>query len=614
MKLKKIHILLLGILLLAAALRFYHLSYKSISIDEAIGGLYASDTLPRVLILTINDVHPPLFYIIHHFWIKVFGTAEAGLRSIAVFFGLLSIAGLYKLGALIFNRRVGIIAAFLLAISPWHIWISQNARSNSLVLFLTICSIYSLYQLLRTQQHKWFVAFAAVSVISIYTHYFMFMVLIAQNIYVFLSPYARRWILQRWWYTQITIIGAYFLWLPFMISQFLTKTRPMYKELSAKFIKNLFDFLNPYAAIQKSWVIYLGEMLFIVLVCYALIQFYRQNISRVSFKGLPPQSDHFIAPKWVGTYLILAAIAMVLVGDYLGMPRSLPILEQEVRKNSEIIYADTVRNYHLEQLKSFPLSFYLSAGVGIVLFFCNSLYHLFKRKVFPLLTDINGMLKSDDASYFSRPMLLAIHLVLPLLLAGVISLKSPYLLLRNMIIAVPSYFLIIAFALSVIPRKHLLIGVTAVMVLFSAFSIRYFESWMVKDDFRTAAKIIKQGIKNQDVVISEHPFGNKPLYYYGVSPLKPMRKPELANYLQATHGNVWVLKSYQSKLDLSQLLQSHYKPITKWELEGSTNEDDLQPMAGKLELDFYHKKGDDGSFLSEDSPTQNWPKLYALKR
>ena len=102
-------IILFLILLLAAGLRCYHLAYKSISIDEAIGGLYAIEPLHRVLVLTINDVHPPLFYIVHHFWIELFGWTEPALRGISVFFALLSVIALYFLGKLLFNRKVGTV-------------------------------------------------------------------------------------------------------------------------------------------------------------------------------------------------------------------------------------------------------------------------------------------------------------------------------------------------------------------------------------------------------------------------------------------------------------------------------------------------------------------------
>ncbi len=224
---------LLFIFALATVLRVYHLSFKSISIDEAIGGFYAMEPLLRVVILTINDVHPPLFYLLHHFWIALFGMSEAALRSISVLFALLSVIGLCHLGALIFNRRAGLTAAFLLAISPWHIWISQNARSNSLLLFLIIVSIYSFSQLLETRRKKWFAVYACVTTIAIYTHYFAFMIWIAQNLYVIMSAYARRRIFHDWWRAQIAIHAFYLFWLPFMISQFITKTRPMYKDFSS---------------------------------------------------------------------------------------------------------------------------------------------------------------------------------------------------------------------------------------------------------------------------------------------------------------------------------------------------------------------------------------------
>ncbi len=584
---------LLFILALAAALRIYHLSYKSISIDEAIGGFYAMEPLLRVIILSINDVHPPLFYVIHHFWIALFGMSETALRSISVLFALLSVIGLYKLGELVFNRRIGLIAAFLLSISPWHIWISQNARSNSLLLFLIILSIYSFFQLLETRCKKWIAVYACVTTFSIYTHYFAFMIWIAQNLYVVMSAYARRRIFYNWWQAQIAILTCYLFWLPFMISQFITKTRPMYKDLSFKFIKNLFDFLNPYASAQQSWFAWVGEALFFLLLLIGIHRLYRDNgkeaKSRLGVETLRP----LIANRVLGVLLLIVPLMTLIAGWYFKIARSLPLLRMHISKNDPIIYADTVKPYHIEQLNSLPLSFYLAGVSGLAILMILIHTEFLSRKAFSLLSKLSSAItksKMTNNFHFSKLEFLLVHLLLPMIFAGLISLKSPYLLLRNMIIAIPPYFLLVSVAISSLRRLWPRIALFAAALILSVYSLLHFEEWNVKDDWRSAAKVAKENVQPGDTILLDHLFGKKPFYYYGLQTVKPLKRKEAERFLENVTQDLWLLVSYQSEWSARDMLDARFDKAAEWSFPGSTNVDDLPTIDGKIHLIHYRKK------------------------
>gem|GEM_PF-1643645 len=585
--------LLLFILALAAVLRIYHLSFKSISIDEAIGGFYAMEPLLRVIILTINDVHPPLFYVIHHFWIALFGMSEVALRSISVLFALLSVIGLYKLGKLIFNRRVGLIAAFLLAISPWHIWISQNARSNSLLLFLIIVSIYSFFQLLETKRKKWFAVYACVTTIAIYTHYFAFMIWIAQNLYVILSAYARRRIFFNWWQAQIVILACYLFWLPLMISQFITKTRPMYKDLSFKFVKNLFDFLNPYASAQQSWFNWLGEEMFFLLLLLGIYRLYKENGKEATSQLGNGSARPLISNRILGALLFVVPVLTLLAGWYFKIARSLPMLQTHISRNDPIIYADAVKPYHIEQLNSLPLSFYLGGIIGLAILLILMYTESLSKKAFSLLSTVGSTIskrKMANNFHFSKLEFLLVHLLLPVIFAGLVSLKSPYLLLRNMVIAIPPYFLLVSVAISSVKRLWPRLALFAAAIVLSGYSLLHFEKWNVKDDWRSAAKVAKENVQPGDMILLDHLFGKKPFYYYGLQTVKPLKRTEAESFLEKAPQDVWLLVSYQSKWSVRDLLDKHFEKVEEWSFPGSTNVDDLPTIDGEIHLIHYRKK------------------------
>jgi uncharacterized membrane protein len=61
------------------------------------------------------------------------GSEEWVLRLPSALVGLLSIYLLYRLGSALFDRLTGLAAALLLAVSPFHVWYSQEARMYALV-------------------------------------------------------------------------------------------------------------------------------------------------------------------------------------------------------------------------------------------------------------------------------------------------------------------------------------------------------------------------------------------------------------------------------------------------------------------------------------------------
>ena len=138
---KKLPWLLLTILAIAAFLRLYRLGSESIWLDEAFSVLVSKASPISIVKLTAtSETHPPLYYLLLHFWMLAFGQSEVALRSLSACFGILSIFLLYKVGCELFNHKVGLLSSSLLAISTFTIWYSQDARPYSLLLCVTLLS------------------------------------------------------------------------------------------------------------------------------------------------------------------------------------------------------------------------------------------------------------------------------------------------------------------------------------------------------------------------------------------------------------------------------------------------------------------------------------------
>src|SRR3972149_8655532 len=134
------------ILILGLTLRFIAIN-QSLWLDEAIGALVVkSQTYVQILReFPLHDNHPPLYYLSLKLWSDIFGYSEVALRSLSELFGVLTIFFVYKIGKLI-SPRLGILAALLLATSPFAIYYSQEARMYAMAAFLAAVAFYFFLQ------------------------------------------------------------------------------------------------------------------------------------------------------------------------------------------------------------------------------------------------------------------------------------------------------------------------------------------------------------------------------------------------------------------------------------------------------------------------------------
>ena len=204
------------ILIIGAIFRFNNLGAESIWIDE--GYSIAFSKLNFVEVLTVEDDFPPLYYIILHFWIKLFGTSEVSVRFPSLIFGIFSIWTIYHVGRVIYNRQKGLIAALLLSISSFHIHYSQEARPYSLTVFLALLSMYYLVKCNQDGKIAASIGYVITTTLLVYSHVIGLYLVAAQNLYIVtlylfyrkaLKISLKNWILMQ------GVIGLFFLiWLP----------------------------------------------------------------------------------------------------------------------------------------------------------------------------------------------------------------------------------------------------------------------------------------------------------------------------------------------------------------------------------------------------------------
>ncbi len=165
------------LLLLTAAglfLRFYHLDFNSIWLDEGSTLGIARHSFIEIWQITAGgENNPPLFHWMEHFML-IFGESEFVLRFLPALLGGLTIPLFYLAGKEFIDRNVGILAAALLTFSPFHIYYSQDARAYTTMLFFTTLAMLFYFRGLKSEKSRDWVAFGAFSALAFWAHFYAF--------------------------------------------------------------------------------------------------------------------------------------------------------------------------------------------------------------------------------------------------------------------------------------------------------------------------------------------------------------------------------------------------------------------------------------------------------
>ncbi len=164
---------LAALTVLAAILRFATLTDQSFWVDEATTA--HEMTLPFGALLHsvhVNETTPPLYFILAWLWSKLFGTGEAGLRSLSALAGIGLVPLTYLCARELVSRRAGLLAAAFAAISPFMIWYSQEARAYMLFALLSGASLLYWARASRDPNRRNLSLWAVFSALAVLTHFF----------------------------------------------------------------------------------------------------------------------------------------------------------------------------------------------------------------------------------------------------------------------------------------------------------------------------------------------------------------------------------------------------------------------------------------------------------
>ena len=128
--------------------------------------------LPNRLVQTLWPMvrqNGPLYFFLLRGWIWLAGYSEYSLRFFSLWFGVLAVPLTYALGRRLLGRGAAVLAAGLVAVSPYLIWYSQEVKMYALTPLLALLALYGLRRAVESGGWWWAVQVGATS-LAFYTH------------------------------------------------------------------------------------------------------------------------------------------------------------------------------------------------------------------------------------------------------------------------------------------------------------------------------------------------------------------------------------------------------------------------------------------------------------
>jgi mannosyltransferase len=204
---------LVGLIVVAAALRWFRIDAQSLWYDEGISAHQLTRTFPEILRAAALDTHPPGYYWTLKAWGEAVGSSALALRSLSAAWGVLMVVITFLIGRRLFGTLPATIAALLLAVAPLAVYYSQEVRMYAQVTALALLAVYA-----YTRRVHWLYAIAGAA--TLYSQYLGIAVLAAVNVHALMwwrQRTRREWLV--WLGANLAIALAFLPWLPTFIAQ-----------------------------------------------------------------------------------------------------------------------------------------------------------------------------------------------------------------------------------------------------------------------------------------------------------------------------------------------------------------------------------------------------------
>ena len=305
------------IILLGLALRLQRISWQPIWWDEGYSVYFATEPALTMLRLTALDIHPPFYYLLLHFWFGLNrNTDPETARLLSILIGALTLPAITWASLRLWPRQraVALFATLLLAVSPMHIYYSQEIRMYGLALLLSLIATIMAWNLQKRleQGEMPFAAASAyilVSSLALLTLYYTGFILLTHQLWM-LARNRRQFSRQLWF------IGCGLLILLIQLPWWLYALPKLLTYIGDKVLADQDIALPIWTYLWRHWLAFTAGHL---AIPSSLLETLRQTLAAsvaillVSSYGISKWRDAEQVRGWLFTLLLLpAAVAFTV--------------------------------------------------------------------------------------------------------------------------------------------------------------------------------------------------------------------------------------------------------------------------------------------------------------
>ncbi|MBO7084184.1 MAG: glycosyltransferase family 39 protein [Bacteroidales bacterium] len=249
------------LLAIATTLRCLFIGKTDLGRDEAFSLYMSQLTIPDIVKILCKGDNPPLWEILLHGWIKVFGISEVAIRILSLIFSVLTVIPIYFIGEKHIHRFAGIAASLCYCCSTFSIYMSHECRVYSLISFLTACSAWLFLSSIKESKPFKFILLTLVNLMLMYGHYLAVWVIVMEFLIVFLIRPIRQKIWKPYLIHAIALILFFIPMFPVLFTRFLDSGMNGTWIEKSTGLADLYDFMWRMCNIPLTTVVAIGIML-----------------------------------------------------------------------------------------------------------------------------------------------------------------------------------------------------------------------------------------------------------------------------------------------------------------------------------------------------------------
>ena len=265
----------------------WRLNASCLWFDEIFSVHAARHSWPELFRFAAADIiHPPLFYALLKIWIGLGGQSVLWLRLLPLIFALLTVGPFYFLARDLKLKPAAInFSVLLMAVSGFMIKYAQEVRMYSLLLFLSVTSIWLFFRFVNTEssQHARIIAVVICNLLLVYAHYYGWLLVVAELVVVL------------WWYRKrlasfaIGVAALLVSYVPWIYAVAVYRepgkglaqnigwiTRPKFSDVFEYFVQLSKPFLFSQSTLDRSEAFVSGSFVLLLLVIAIVLLYLRK--------------------------------------------------------------------------------------------------------------------------------------------------------------------------------------------------------------------------------------------------------------------------------------------------------------------------------------------------